>query len=59
MNSTVVALTTNGARPGGAPQTAPPPSRSGRRLALAGLMLAALLNAHHTAWWCLPVLAAA
>ena len=38
---------------------APPPSRSSRRLALAGLMLAALLNAHHTAWWCLPVLAAA
>jgi protein-glutamine gamma-glutamyltransferase len=35
------------------------PSRSGRRLALAGLMLAAILNAHHTAWWCLPVLAAA
>lgn len=42
-----------------APQPAPPPSRSGRRLALGGLMLAAIMNAHHTAWWCLPVLAAA
>jgi protein-glutamine gamma-glutamyltransferase len=29
------------------------------RLALAGLMCAAILNAHHTAWWCLPVLAGA
>ena len=29
------------------------------RLALAGLLVAAALNAHHTAWWCLPVLAAA
>ena len=36
-----------------------PPTRSGMRLALGGLLLAAALNAHHTAWWCLPVLAAA
>ena len=37
--------------------TATPPSRSGQHLALAGLLCAAVLNAHHTAWWCLPVLA--
>ncbi len=29
------------------------------RLALASLLCAAALNAHHTAWWCLPVLAGA
>ena len=39
--------------------TAAPPTRSGMRLALGGLLLAAIMNAHHTAWWCLPVLAAA
>lgn len=43
-----------------APQDASaPPTRSGMHLALGGLLLAAALNAHHTAWWCLPVLAAA
>ena len=49
----------NTAADAAAAQSTPPPSRSGRRLALAGSMLAAMLNAHHTAWWCLPVLAAA
>ncbi len=39
--------------------TVAPPTRSGMRLALGGLLSAAALNAHHTAWWCLPVLAAA
>lgn len=42
-----------------ATMAAMPASRSGRRLALAGLLCAAILNAHHTAWWCLPVLAGA
>ena len=58
MNSTADTAIASAARAKVAAQT-PPPSRSGRRLALAGLMLAAILNAHHTAWWCLPVLAGA
>ncbi len=44
---------------GTAHDSAAPPTRSGMRLALGGLLLAAFLNVHHTAWWCLPVLAAA
>jgi transglutaminase-like putative cysteine protease len=35
------------------------PPRAARLLALAGLLLATLLNLQHLAWWCLPVLAGA
>ena len=35
------------------------PPRVARLLALAGLLLATLLNLQHLAWWCLPVLAGA
>jgi transglutaminase-like putative cysteine protease len=38
---------------------ASPPSRSGRMLAMAGLLLATLLNLQHLAWWCLPLLGGA
>lgn len=62
MNATATATAMEAAatgNPGGAAAAASQPPRVARLLALAGLLLATLLNLQHLAWWCLPVLAGA